>query len=140
MQRIVAVRTDPRTRTAKFGTIDYDPSMFGEPGAETEKPAGAASDPHHPGEPILVLVKKGQHQIFVPSEDGRSEVICTLKEGDRILFCDFHPEASPPSNRRFCYSGHWSMPGPAGVVLVQATTLTGRADLNRLHWKDGLPE
>ena len=139
MERVVAVITDPETGLARFGTLDLTAEYCREAEApiHVEKKPGEAADPHHPAVPTLLTIGEGSHSIFVPAEDGRSEVECRLQKGDRILFLDFPPERAPLANRRFCYAGHWSQAGPEGALLVRRSVPP--LDPCRNGWTDGLP-
>jgi hypothetical protein len=140
MDRIVAVITDPETGRARLGTVALPADLCSgtEPPVRVDKNPGEAADPHHPAVPTLLTIGEGSHSIFVPSGDGRSEIECRLRQGDRILFLDFPPERPPVANRRFCYAGHWSQAGPAGAVLLRISLPA--IDPGAIGWQDGLPE
>lgn len=139
MERMIAVITDKDTGKARFGTVEFAADGYGpsEPQPPLLKKPGESADPHHPAVPTLLTIGEGRHSIFVPAADGRSEIECRLEKGDRILFLDFKPERPPETNRRFCYAGHWSQPGPEGALLLRICFPP--IDFDTLGWIDGLP-
>lgn len=140
MTRIFAVKTDPQTGLAVFGTVRVPAadSFITEPLPRAPKEPGVQAAPHHPpGKPILLTILKGTHNIIVPAANGETEVVLPLRAGDQVLFMDYAPEQAPAPRGEFHYAGHRSIAGYSGAELLPAK-VTNEVDIAQLDWRDGL--